>query len=310
MILHRRDDRALILMYHRVAELEGEPDLHALKVVPSNFEGHIRHLRRYYHIVSLPELSEQIARGSLRSAGQVVITFDDGNADNYLDAYPILKKDGAVATIFLPTDYVDGKAGIFWWERLRLLLWNTRIEELKLKLTPPRIYRLRPEKHLLRTYFALNEALVDMKPRDRDEFLLGLEKELGVELAAAHKALTWAQVREMSDQGVLFGSHTCSHASLASLNVEELRDELERSRREIELRVGRKVDTFAYPYGHAHSFNETSKTILREVGYRCACTTIHGFVDKDSDVYALNRLMVKNWNEAEFAGKVRDTLMD
>ena len=309
---HKQQDRALILMYHRVAELEGETDLHTLKAVPSRFEAHIRYLQRHYRIVSLPALLEQIVGGRLHSGGQVAITFDDGYADNYANAYPVLKKHGAAATIFLPTDYVDGAAGIFWWERLELLLRNASIEELELKLSPapPRLYQLSPEKCLLETFYALDETLIDMNPRDRDEFLDMLERKLGVESEGVHMALTWTQIREMSSQGVLFGSHTCSHASLHSLDVEELRDELKRSKREIELRIGRKVDTFAYPYGHPRSFNEMSKATLLKLGYTCACSTVPGFVDENSDVYALNRLMVRNWEEAEFAGKVRDTFMD
>jgi peptidoglycan/xylan/chitin deacetylase (PgdA/CDA1 family) len=307
-MIEDRNPFALILMYHRVAEVEDEPDLHELKVEPRHFAAHIQHLRSHYRIVSLPQLAEQLACGNLLHDAQVVITFDDGYVDNYLNAYPVLKDHATAATIFLPTNYIDGRAGLFWWERLRLLLWNARAKEIRLEMIGPHVYSLEPEEHLLDAYFALNDVLVDLRPQSREQLLDQLGKKLDAEVTMSSKALTWTQISEMSAQGVLFGSHTQSHASVAGLSAEEFGEELQQSQLDIELHTGQPVKTFAYPYGHPTSFNEMNKTVLKKMGFACACATTPGCVHSGSDLYALNRLMVKNWSEVEFAAKVREAL--
>jgi peptidoglycan/xylan/chitin deacetylase (PgdA/CDA1 family) len=291
-----RNPSALILMYHRVAELDDEPDLHELKVEPHRFAAHVQHLCSHYRVVSLPQLAEQLARGGLCDA-QVAITFDDGYVDNYVNAYPILRDRAAPATIFLPTSYIDGS-----------LLWNAKATEIRLEMIEPQVYSLEPEEHLLESYFALDDVLVDLRPRNRDQLLDQLGKELNAEVRMSSKALTWTQISQMSAQGILFGSHTQSHASVATLSAEEFREELRQSQLDIELHTGQPVNTFAYPYGHPTSFNELDKTVLKEMGFACACATTQGCVHSGSDLYALNRLMVKNWSEAEFAAKVREAL--
>ena len=47
----------------------------------------------------------------------VAITFDDGYADVFDTAYPVLKTAGVRATVFIPSDVVENK-GEFWWDRV------------------------------------------------------------------------------------------------------------------------------------------------------------------------------------------------
>jgi peptidoglycan/xylan/chitin deacetylase (PgdA/CDA1 family) len=63
-------------------------------------------------------------------------------------------------------------------------------------------------------------------------------------------ALTWPALREMAETGlVTAGSHTWSHAALPALPAERVREELGKSRRVLEDRLGRPVPAFAYPRG-------------------------------------------------------------
>lgn len=88
---------------------------------------------------------------------------------------------------------------------------------------------------------------------------------------ASHgRILRAEEVRELADGGVEIGSHTVTHPDLARASAASAREELTRSRRELEGITGRAVDTVAYPYGHA-----TPDTIAAcaAAGYRWGCRT-------------------------------------
>ena len=98
--------------------------------------------------------------------------------------------------------------------------------------------------------------------------------------------LSWEQVGEMTQYGVTFGSHACSHAKLGELSLTDVQRELADSRRAIEDRTGGKVDVLCYPSG---SFNEDVRTAAAEAGYRAAFTVRPGRVRRIDDPYTLCR---------------------
>jgi peptidoglycan/xylan/chitin deacetylase (PgdA/CDA1 family) len=72
---------------------------------------------------------------------------------------------------------------------------------------------------------------------------------------------------------VTFGSHTLTHPHLTALSEPEWRRELTESKRLLEDRLGRPVETLAYPYG---DFSPAIAAAAREAGYRAGFTTIPG----------------------------------
>jgi len=94
-------DWPLILAYHSVSERRED----ALAVGVADFEYQMDWLHRQgYRSLTLTEyMSQTIGRGECI----IIITFDDGYADNYTTAFPVLKRYGFVATIFLVSDYIN-----------------------------------------------------------------------------------------------------------------------------------------------------------------------------------------------------------
>src|SRR4030095_8520096 len=88
--------RALILMYHRVAELRNDPYL--LAVQPNHFSDHLEVIRRHCFPIKLQQLVKALANGRIPKRA-VVITFDDGYADNLLNAKPLLERYGTPDTV-------------------------------------------------------------------------------------------------------------------------------------------------------------------------------------------------------------------
>jgi peptidoglycan/xylan/chitin deacetylase (PgdA/CDA1 family) len=90
-------------MYHHVNP--NKEDL--VTVTPEVFEGQMRCLRDGGYRAITPDDLVAHLRGGAIPKKSVVITFDDGWLDNYRFAFPVLKKYGIRATIFLVTDRVD-----------------------------------------------------------------------------------------------------------------------------------------------------------------------------------------------------------
>ncbi len=98
--------------------------------------------------------------------------------------------------------------------------------------------------------------------------------------------MDWAQVRELAEQGIEFGSHSVTHPNLTKLFAAKLEGELEKSKSEIESQTGHAANYFCYPYG---LWNPSVRDAT-EVAYRGACSTGAGVIESNADPYALPRV--------------------
>lgn len=102
-------------MYHRVVPQIPKGDSARMCISAAAFESQIRWLatRRYANLplASVGDRLRAAPETPLRPRRSVVITFDDGYLDNYLYAWPILKRYGFTATIFVVTEAIGGDSG-------------------------------------------------------------------------------------------------------------------------------------------------------------------------------------------------------
>lgn len=109
------------------------------------------------------------------------------------------------------------------------------------------------------------------------------------------KMLTWAQIREMQDSGVIeFGSHTMRHRNLAQLPLDEVRWELNESKKRLEDKLGREMVAFAYPYG-AGAYKPEVRAAARQAGYRFDFSIKQGIskLPWDREKEAVRRLLIR-----------------
>lgn len=107
-----------ILLYHRVEDITIDP--YKLCVSPDNFRDQIKFLRDNFKIVPLVKLVQDLRNGKIQN-DTIVITFDDGYADNLYNALPILEEFNVPATIFLTAGYISPAAKLrlnkpFYWD--------------------------------------------------------------------------------------------------------------------------------------------------------------------------------------------------
>ena len=109
-----------ILYYHSVMLEFGNE----VRMPPDQFEAQMAYLQgKGYHSVSLDQLYQAQYRGGALPTKPFVITFDDGYADNYTTAYPVLKRHGFTATVFMVSSYINGE-GFMSWPQLKELAAN------------------------------------------------------------------------------------------------------------------------------------------------------------------------------------------
>lgn len=105
-----------VLMYHSI---DYNSKATKLSVSPESFARQMEFLHKnHYNVVSLGKVAAGIRRGEKMPPKAVVITFDDGFYNNYLYAYPVLKKYKFPATIFVITDKI-GEPGWLGWKELK-----------------------------------------------------------------------------------------------------------------------------------------------------------------------------------------------
>jgi peptidoglycan/xylan/chitin deacetylase (PgdA/CDA1 family) len=279
--------KSLILMYHRFGERDD-----TVAVRASEFEAHLRYLTSHYSIVPFSAVAESVARGSGVPPGTAAITVDDGYADFFDVAFPIVRRYRVPATVFVVTGFVDGTAWI-WTDKLRFVTARARVAEREVRVGD-RTIRLRLDGAASRTRAAerVNAVLKTMPDDEKEEALLRIASELEVPIPPRptdeFRPLDWDQVREMAASGVEIGSHTVTHPMLTKVSPDRLRDEVRRSRRRLEAELGRRVDLFCYPNG---DYDAGVKREVGSAGYASAASTDVGLVDgTNTDPLALRRI--------------------
>lgn len=297
-----------ILAYHRVWDIHREDafpfDVELVSAGVAEFRWQMEYVRENFDPITFGTLFDILDGTTPAPPRPIIITFDDGFEDNYENAFPILNALDIPATIFLSTGYIATQQ-TFWYDRLAHLLLAAPERDLTVHGLAETVQLGADVKSRRR---ALRKALAELKlmPNHlRLKVLADLEFELG-ELADGHqllesRPLDWDQVREMSNAGIEFGSHTVTHPILANLTDDELQFELLESRRAIELQTGKPVSTISYPVGGRNAFNDRVRQAIRRAGYRLAASYLPGTNPLSAlDYYGLRRQHVERYTERSY----------
>lgn len=239
------------LLYHRIANTED--DFWNISVSQKHFEEQIKWLSENYPIIKSTDDFTKITKPSF------VITFDDGYADNYDIAFPILEKYGVPATFFISTGMLDGYT--FWWDEL---------------------YRLScsHDESFIRQ---MHSELRKLSHNQRREELMKLDNNSKIDTSdVLCKGMTSEQLVRMAESDdITIGAHTVTHSSLANLTKDEQINEIKGSVSYLEKLLNRRVTSFSYPLG---DYDEATIEILRSIGISKAFTVAGGLVGKGDEL--------------------------
>ena len=279
----------LVLGYHRVGT-EGPP---LYSTLPRDvFASQMRYLKRNFRVISVRQMVKELgeAEGHDQAA---VITFDDGYAGTFTEAYPVLREYSIPASVYLTGGAVE--SGEVPWYDLIFLRMRRAASPLRLVLNEPRTFEFSGKASRLLAAEKVVMYLRSISDAERRTWCADFERKIPLPADEVRGAmLTWDQIRSMQHGGITFGAHTMSHPAIAQLTPDAAAAEIGQSKRLIEKRLATEVNEFAYPFGKTRDCGTAATPILRELGFAAAMTTITGVNQPGADVYRLRRVVVNN----------------
>jgi peptidoglycan/xylan/chitin deacetylase (PgdA/CDA1 family) len=290
----------MILLYHRIARVDSDP--WSLCVTLEYFTEHLDVLRRYSPVKLENIQSPQ--RLPARGDCSVVITFDDGYADNLYEAAPLLEHYGIPATFFIVTGYVGGNRE-FWWDELERIVFQRALWSAPIELTAAgRTHSFNMESESARKplYFSLYDFLQPLIHEARlaliDQLLHHANQTAFVR--PSHRVLTRDEVSKLARTSLFeIGAHTATHPKLSAQSIATQQAELHGSKTWLEELLGKPVNSFAYPYGGSHHYTAATAEAVRNAGFRYACTTAARYVKNTDAPLELPRFNITDMNGEE-----------
>ncbi len=300
-VLNRIDPPVVVLIYHRVTTLPSDPQL--LAVAPDNFRAQMQYLKDNFPLVRFED------DWSTAKKPAVAVTFDDGYADNALEALPILEEVGVPATFFVSTGTI-GTRREFWWDELERIILGQGVFPVHFSLDDDRFGRSWPTASAAerQAFYRELHPLVQLLPPARREGWLRQLRDwarAGEEGRESQRPMTVDELRLLAgSRWVTVGAHTVTHTRLSALTEEEQRDEIVSSRRRLETLLDRSIEVFSYPFGRKCDYNGASVRSCREAGFVKVAANFPGQVHGWTDPYRLPRQLVRNWDLDTFAAKM------
>lgn len=250
------------------------------------FERQLALLARHANVIRLSTALDLMEAGEPLPPRSVVLTFDDGYRDAVSLAVPALARAALAATFFLVPGFLSGRLRP-WWEDLAAAFDEASVGEL----------RWHGEQHVLattterrRAHDCVLPALKRLDHAARAGAVAQLRDRLvGGRPATEEYFVDWDGAHALVAAGHEIGSHTMRHVILSREAPEEQARELSESRAELATRLGTPVDTFAYPNGTFHDYDEGTIDHLRSAGYRCGLTTRMGLATRQGSPYEMRR---------------------
>ena len=276
--------RLSIFIFHRV--LPAEDAYFPYEPGVERFDQIVSFIARQFRVLPFLEAAQRLAAGQLPAAA-ACITFDDGYADNFELAVPILRKHGVTGTFFIATAYVDG--GRMWndvvSDAVRLAPAGT-IDWRDLGVSPVVVGDVASR---FAAYRQMQQQLKYVGQRQRTEWTDEIAKRAGLPETSA-LMMTRAQVRALPALGMDVGGHTQTHPILARVDDAVARDEIGGGREVLTDWLGFAPQVFAYPNGRPGTdYLPRDVALVRSAGYCAAVSTAPGVGTPCTDPLQLPR---------------------
>ena len=227
----------------------------------STFEKLLNYVSRHYYVCLPDDVKPDLKKK------QLILTFDDGFDDFYLNAFPLLKKYKLPAVLNVVVKCVTDDYQI-WTQRLNDTLDAYAISkksfEIKIKDT---VYSFNINaENAEKIAFTVYKLLLPVEQEYRDLLLSKLETETPGKIDKT-LMMNVSQLKEVSEHRIIIGSHTMTHPNLQlkASEAQTLEYEIVASKMQLEKLLGLPVEVFAFPNG---MYSEASIEIAVKSGYK------------------------------------------
>lgn len=284
-----------ILIFHRV--LPAADPLFPDEWDAQRFETLLSWLKRSFNVLPLDQAITALREGKLASS-TVAITFDDGYADNYTVALPILQKHGLNATFFVATGFLDG--GRMFNDTVIEAIRCFHGDHLDLRSLGHGVFDTRTPSAKRNAIDVLLPALKYLPSEERVAKAETVARLVGVQLPT-DLMMTSVQLRELRSAGMIVGGHTVRHPILAELDDTDAYKEIADGKVRLEAILGESISLFAYPNGRPEKdYLLKHAVMVQDAGYAGAVTTSPGAARHGADYFQLPRFTPWDRTELRF----------
>ena len=270
--------RALTLVtFHRVLPPEqlASAPLPGLCVTPEFLDGALAFFARHFRCLTVSEAVRAHGRRERHARPLLAMSFDDGRADGFVHARPLLEKHGVPATFYAVANAIDSPEPL-WPDALALEVQalagrgpsgRVAIAEVFAAPIAPRVADAELPKlaaNLAKGWPAARIALALARLRAASG---------GARLPSWERAMRWDELEALAQAGHEIGSHSLSHAILLRECTPDLAAEVAGSKRALEDGLGVPVTSFCYPSG---LYDDATLAAVATAGYENATTTVPG----------------------------------
>ncbi len=254
----------IVMLYHRINDYTGQ-NLSYLTVSNSNFEQHLQFFASKYQVLRIDEDWSKLKKNG------VVITFDDGYADNLINALPLLEKYNIPATVFVTTLNI-GTNNEFWWDRL----------SFDYTLLPETFLLPENNQSLSKIQWSNYKISEELKKKSNPEKLKWLEQfevinNIKFEPRPQYRSLSIEELIQFSKHPLItIGVHTENHYSLGKLTFEEQKIEIETNINKLKELGVSDCKYIAFPHG---SYNSDTFRIMKLLDIKVGFLANNSFAD-------------------------------
>lgn len=296
-----------ILAYHRIVDIRDESsfscDVELVSASCAEFRWQMDYVAQNYCPITFRDLARCLDQGDSLPERPVIVTFDDGYEDTYLNAFPILEACCVPFTLFLTTGSLE-TGWHYWFVEVAELVKAAATQGVGFSIEGCRFSERGEGLDSL-----CNDVLRTMKSLPNNRRKAAVE-ELRSQISLVGCDRTdWArpigadQVAIMAKSIAEIGAHSVNHPIMTNIDDDDLEFELLQSKHSVEAITDAACDVFAYPDGMESSYDSRVMNAAKNAGFRLACTYVPGVNEIDQLMdFELRRVHVERYTtRARFA---------
>ena len=225
----------------------------------------------------------------------VAISFDDGFANNFHLACPILD-DFNVSTIFYICSGLIGKKDLFWVDKIEACINNTKKDKIEIYLDKKYSFILKDRETKIHANVIIKKFCKRSKINIRNRILYELQKLTEVEpnlnMSLNYEVMNWSQLIKINNNKLFtIGGHNLYHDTFTNISHNKIYDEIYNTIHLLEKNLKTTIEHYSYPEGQESDYNENVIRNLKLQGIKCCPSAIYGFNSNSSNLFYLKRIM-------------------
>ena len=292
------DDGMVIFLFHGVIEKDTYRVRNCTKkhLEKEYFYQLIKEIKHTGYPLSMDDVVFYRNSGEPFPPKAFAVTFDDGFANNYTVAAPILEGLKVPATFYVTTDFID-RNRMSWIDRIEYCFETADKGRLNFTWTEKAFFFHSTTDKIHILDYLRNKVKHDSSI-NLDELVSNIFSQCNMPLIEQSDdpldmKMNWAQVKDIHEDSLFtVGGHTHRHSILSFLDRTELEREIQISMNLLKQKAGIHTHHYSYPEGmREHYSNEVIK-MLKKYGVVCCPTAEYGVNKIIDDLFRLKRVMV------------------